>query len=117
MSRPRAVLGREEEMTRADLSAEVELTLETTPRESALTIETIFAGMVRAMKGGDEIEIRGFGSFRLRQRSARTGRNPKTGAPVSIPAKRVAYFKPSKDLKELVNDRATPSATQEGQRD
>jgi integration host factor subunit beta len=104
-------------MTRADLIAEVELAVETTPGESELTIETIFAAMVRALKGGDEVEIRGFGSFRIRQRSARTGRNPKTSAPISVPAKRVAYFKPSKELKELVNDSATPSATPEGERD
>jgi hypothetical protein len=50
------------------------------------------------------IELRGFGSFRVRERGARRGRNPKTGDPVSIPAKRVPYFKPGKELKELIND-------------
>jgi integration host factor subunit beta len=48
--------------------------------------------------------LRGFGSFRVRERGARRGRNPKTGDPVSIPAKRVPYFKPGKELKELIND-------------
>ena len=53
---------------------------------------------------GEKIELRGFGSFRVRERGARRGRNPKTGDPVSIPAKRVPYFKPGKELKELIND-------------
>ncbi len=56
-----------------------------------------------ALRAGDKIEIRGFGSFRTRQRQPRVGRNPKTGARVEVPAKRIPYFKPSKELKDLVN--------------
>ncbi len=56
-----------------------------------------------ALQGGDKIEIRGFGSFRIRQRNPRIGRNPKTGERVEVPAKRVPYFKPSKELRDLVN--------------
>ncbi|MCV5434029.1 integration host factor subunit beta, partial [Escherichia coli] len=52
---------------------------------------------------GEKIELRGFGSFRVRERNSRKGRNPKTGTSVDIPAKRVAYFKPGKELKELIN--------------
>ncbi len=55
--------------------------------------------MEEALRSGSPIEIRGFGSFRIRQRGARTGRNPKTGAPVHVPAKRVCYFKPGKTLR------------------
>jgi integration host factor subunit beta len=62
--------------------------------------------VVRALRGGDKIEIRGFGSFRTRQRQARIGRNPKTGERVEVPSKRIPYFKPSKELKDLVNDGA-----------
>jgi nucleoid DNA-binding protein len=51
---------------------------------------------------GDKVEIRGFGSFRTRQRRARVGRNPKTGARVEVPAKRIPFFKLSKELRELV---------------
>ena len=51
--------------------------------------------------------MRGFGSFRVRERGARRGRNPKTGDPVNIPAKRVPYFKPGKELKELINEEST----------
>ena len=59
--------------------------------------------MLRALRPEDKIEIRGFGSFRTRQRQPRIGRNPKTGTRVDVPAKRIPYFKPSKELKDLVN--------------
>ena len=71
-----------------------------------MIVEAIFDSVVRALRGGDKIEIRGFGSFRTRQRQPRVGRNPKTGARVEVPAKRIPYFKPSKELKDLVNDEA-----------
>jgi integration host factor subunit beta len=67
-------------------------------------VESIFDSVVRALRTGDKIEIRGFGSFRTRQRQSRIGRNPKTGARVEVPAKRIPYFKPSKELKDLVNN-------------
>ena len=54
-------------------------------------------------QAGDKIELRGFGSFRIRQRESRKGRNPKTGERVDVPAKKVPYFKPGKELKELIN--------------
>jgi integration host factor subunit beta len=66
-------------------------------------VDTIFDAVIGALKAGDKIEIRGFGSFRIRQRKPRIGRNPKTGAKVDVPAKRVPYFKPSKELRDLVN--------------
>jgi integration host factor subunit beta len=59
------------------------------------------------LRSGDKIEIRGFGSFRTRQRNPRIGRNPKTGARVEVPSKRVPYFKPSKDLRDLVNHQSS----------
>jgi integration host factor subunit beta len=58
--------------------------------------------MVHAIARGERVEIRGFGSFHTRPRRARIGRNPKTGARVEVPAKRVPFFKPSKELRELV---------------
>jgi integration host factor subunit beta len=66
-------------------------------------VETIFDSIVRALQSGDKIEIRGFGSFRTRQRRGRIGRNPKTGARVEVPPKRIPFFKPSKELKDYVN--------------
>ena len=64
--------------------------------------------MVRSLRVGDKIEIRGFGSFRTRQRKPRVGRNPKTGDRVEVPAKKIPFFKPSKELKDLIN--STPAA-------
>jgi integration host factor subunit beta len=66
---------------------------------------------VRSLRVGDKIEIRGFGSFRTRQRNPRVGRNPKTGDRVEVPAKKIPFFKPSKELKDLINSgaNATPS--------
>jgi integration host factor subunit beta len=76
-------------------------------------VETIFDSVVRSLRVGDKIEIRGFGSFRTRQRKPRVGRNPKTGDRVEVPAKKIPFFKPSKELKDLVNSGAgevAPSA-------
>jgi integration host factor subunit beta len=67
--------------------------------------------IVKALRGGDKIEIRGFGSFRTRQRQPRIGRNPKTGTRVEVPAKKIPFFKPSKELKDLVNDAASIAAS------
>jgi integration host factor subunit beta len=65
---------------------------------------------VRSLRAGDKIEIRGFGSFRTRQRKPRTGRNPKTGEKVEVPAKKIPFFKPSKELKDLVNEGVADTA-------
>ena len=70
-------------------------------------VEEVFKNIIQALNRGEKIELRGFGSFRVRSRDARRGRNPKTGEPVDIPAKRVPYFKPGKELKELINDGVT----------
>lgn len=92
-------------MTKANLVEEVLALGDLTRRDSEVIVETVFDAVTGALKRGDKIEIRGFGSFRIRQRKPRTGRNPKTGAQVNVPAKRVPYFKPSKDLRDLVNPR------------
>ena len=90
-------------MTRADLVNEVATIDDLTRRDADIIVETIFNGMIEALRNDDKIEIRGFGSFRSRQRKPRTGRNPKTGERVEVPAKRVPYFKPSKELRDQVN--------------
>jgi integration host factor subunit beta len=90
-------------MTKADLIDEVSRVVEMTRKESEVIVEAIFDSVVRALRSGDKIEIRGFGSFRTRERRARIGRNPKTGERVEVPAKRIPFFKPSKELKDLVN--------------
>ena len=91
-------------MTKVDLIDEVSSVVEMTRKDSEVIVESIFDSVVKALRGGDKIEIRGFGSFRTRQRQARIGRNPKTGTRVEVPAKRIPYFKPSKELKDLVNE-------------
>src|ERR1700694_3429507 len=90
-------------MTKAELIEEVSRVVEMTRKDSEVIVEAIFDSVVKSLRGGDKIEIRGFGSFRTRQRQPRVGRNPKTGARVEVPAKRIPYFKPSKELKDLVN--------------
>jgi integration host factor subunit beta len=91
-------------MTKADLIDEVSRLAELTRKDSEVIVETIFDSVVRSLRAGDKIEIRGFGSFRTRQRKPRTGRNPKTGEKVEVPAKKIPFFKPSKELKDLVNE-------------
>lgn len=96
-------------MTKADLIDEVSRLAELTRKDSEVIVETIFDSVIGALRSGDKIEIRGFGSFRTRQRRPRTGRNPKTGEKVDVPAKKIPFFKPSKELKDLVNN-STPAA-------
>ena len=94
-------------MTKANLVEEVLTLGDLTRRDSEVIVETVFDAVIGALKKGDKIEVRGFGSFRIRQRKPRIGRNPKTGAKVDVPAKRVPYFKPSKELRDLVNPAGT----------
>jgi len=93
-------------MTKAELIEEVSRVVEMSRKDSEVIVETIFDSIVRALRTGEKIEIRGFGSFRTRQRQPRIGRNPKTGTRVEVPAKRIPFFKPSKELKDLVNGSA-----------
>jgi len=91
-------------MTKADLIDEVSRLTELTRKDSEVIVETVFESVVRSLRSGDKIEIRGFGSFRTRQRKPRVGRNPKTGDRVEVPAKKIPFFKPSKELKDMVNN-------------
>src|SRR5277367_6018808 len=98
------VENKEHTMTKADLVEEVTRVTELPRKESEQVVETIFESIIAALQADDKIEIRGFGSFRTRQRRGRTGRNPKTGAKVEVPPKKIPYFKPSKELKDYVNN-------------
>ncbi len=98
-------------MTKADLIEEVARITDVTRRDSEVIVETIFDSIVHSLRAGDKIEIRGFGSFRTRQRNSRIGRNPKTGDRVDVPAKKIPFFKPSKELKDLVNAPAGAAST------
>jgi integration host factor subunit beta len=90
-------------LTKADLIEEVLRITELPRKESETIVETIFDSIIESIQKGEKIEIRGFGSFRTRQRRGRVGRNPKTGEKVEVPAKKIPFFKPSKELKDFVN--------------
>jgi integration host factor subunit beta len=90
-------------MTKAELVEEVSRVSDLTKKHSEVIVDTVFRSIIDALQKGEKIELRGFGSFRLRKREPRKGRNPKTGARVDVPTKRVPYFKPGKELKDLIN--------------
>jgi integration host factor subunit beta len=102
-------------MTKAELVEEVSRVSDLTKKHSEVIVDTVFQSIIDALHRGEKIELRGFGSFRLRKREPRKGRNPKTGDKVDVPPKRVPYFKPGKELKDLINqgddadNDATPS--------
>ncbi|HUQ34284.1 MAG TPA: integration host factor subunit beta [Pyrinomonadaceae bacterium] len=99
------------EMTKAELVEDVARAAELTKKDAERLVEIVFESIIDTLNQGEKIELRGFGSFRVRERGARRGRNPKTGDPVNIPAKRVPYFKPGKELKELINEEASSSTS------
>jgi integration host factor subunit beta len=90
-------------MTKAELVDEIAQKAGLTRKHSEVIVDAVFSSIVEALQGGDKIELRGFGSFRVRHRAGRTGRNPKTGEGVIVPPKKVPYFKPGKELRELIN--------------
>ena len=93
----------EDALTKAALVEQVADDLDLTKKHAQVIVETVLGGVVEALRRGEKVEIRGFGSFRLRRRQPRRGRNPRTGDPVDVASKQVAYFKPGKELKELLN--------------
>jgi integration host factor subunit beta len=90
-------------ITRARLAAEVSDSTGITRREADLIVETVFDAIAGALRSGEEVEIRGFGSFRLRSRKARLTRNPRTGEQIMVPPKRVPFFRAGKALRDRLN--------------
>lgn len=90
-------------MTKAELVEEVANESELTKKDAEVIVQTVLDSITESLQRGEKVELRGFGSFRIRNRSSRQGRNPKTGSRVSVPAKKVPYFKPGKEIKDLVN--------------
>ena len=91
-------------MTKADLVEEVVKVADVSKKHAEIIVNTVFSSIIDALQHDDKIELRGFGSFRVRRRRSRQGRNPKTGDRVEVPEKRIPYFKPGKELKDLIND-------------
>jgi len=90
-------------MTKADLVEEVVRVSNVSKKHAEIIVNTVFSSIIEALQQDDKIELRGFGSFRVRRRRSRQGRNPKTGDRVEVPEKRIPYFKPGKELKDLIN--------------
>lgn len=89
-------------MTKAELAARVAASAHLTNRQAETIVNILLTCITEALREGDKVELRGFGSFRPRSRDARQGRNPKTGDAVQIPAKKAPFFKAGKDLREKV---------------
>ena len=88
---------------RARIAEAVARAIDVPRRDADDIVDAILSSITGSLNRGDKIEIRGFGSFRWRQRGARVGRNPKTGVRVDVPAKKVPYFKPAKELLKIIN--------------
>ena len=90
-------------MTKSDLVERVAEKLDVTKKEAEAIVNVVFGSIVDAIKREEKVELRGFGCFKVKTKRARKGRNPRTGEEIDIPPKRVPYFKPGKDMKEVVN--------------
>lgn len=91
-------------MTRSELIGRIARRLEGyTLKQTQIIVESFFDAIVEALQRGEKIELRGFGSFKVKNRGPRQARNPKTGEKVSVPEKRVVHFKPSRELLAQLN--------------
>jgi integration host factor subunit beta len=90
-------------MTKSDLIEAIAARGELTKARAELVVNCVFDAMAEALRHGDGLEIRGFGSFSVRPYKSYHGRNPRTGQAVHVPSKRLPFFKVGKELKELVN--------------
>ena len=102
--RPTSFFLRGSKMTKAELVEKVSGQINLTKKQTEVVVNTVFQSITDSLSEGRKVELRGFGSFRVRERNARVGRNPKSGAQVDVPAKRVPFFKAGKELRELVDN-------------
>jgi len=91
-------------MTKAELVEKVANQINLTKKQTEVVVNTVFSSITDSLAEGKKVELRGFGSFRIRQRNARIGRNPKSGQKVDVPSKKVPFFKAGKELRELVDE-------------
>lgn len=92
-------------MTRRELIAAVAAAEGKTIKEAELAVKTVFGSIEQALTLGDRVEIRGFGSFKVKSYRSYTGRNPKTGEVIQVEEKKLPFFKVGKELKERINSR------------
>jgi len=86
-------------LTKADLSRHLMDKLEFSKKDADMLVNAFFNTLVSALRSGEGVELRGFGSFRLRERKSRIGRNPRSGQSIHVPSKRIVYFKLGKELR------------------
>jgi integration host factor subunit beta len=91
-------------LTKADLSKHLMERLELGKKEADLLVNTFLESIIESLRSGEGVELRGFGSFRLRDRKARQGRNPRSGESIHVAPKRVVYFKLGKELRSKLID-------------
>lgn len=91
-------------MTKAELVERVANQINLTKKQTEVVVNTVFSSITDSLAEGKKVELRGFGSFRIRQRNARVGRNPKSGQKVDVPSKKVPFFKAGKELRQLVDE-------------
>ncbi len=102
-------------VTRARLAKAIASSNEDLSRNRAeIVVDTLFNAIKEALQHGDEVELRGFGSFRLRERKQRLSRNPRTGEPVVVPPKRVPFFRPGIALRRRLNEPAADEDQRSG---
>jgi integration host factor subunit beta len=90
-------------MTKSQLITRLANTTKLSSKDAGVVVETVFGEIAASLERGQRVELRGFGSFGLKQRRARDGRNPKTGEAVKVEAKQVMFFKAGKELRERVD--------------
>lgn len=90
-------------MAKAEMVEKVSSKINLTKKDTERVVNIVFGSIISALAEGDKVELRGFGSFRVRARDSRDGRNPRTGATVQIPPKKVPFFKAGKELREMVD--------------
>jgi integration host factor subunit beta len=99
----------EQTMNKSDLSTVLAKELNIPLRKSEEIVDVVFGTMFNALEGHDRIEIRGFGSFEVREYQGYTGRNPKTGEKIVVDGKRLPFFKAGKELREKIDQSENPS--------
>jgi integration host factor subunit beta len=101
-------------MTKADLVEAIAVGTGLSKKDTGVVVDLILENISRALCEGDKVELRGFGSFKVKERGSRKARNPRTGAAVDVPSKLVPYFKASNELKELVDPMETNGSAANG---
>ncbi|HOS99953.1 MAG TPA: integration host factor subunit beta [Acidobacteriota bacterium] len=90
-------------MTKAELVNRLVQKSSLTKHDASVVVQTVLDSIINSLQDGEKVELRGFGSFKIRVRGPRKGRNPKTGETVNVPGKKIPYFKPGKELRDLIN--------------